>query len=172
MSSKQIWHRWWGKMPPECWMKSAFINGLLSHVRGLLRLSTRMETLTSRELLERACTVLVGTKDEHLAAQPTPVRVVSTISDVEAQIIWPVIVCSAVVLETREKDQPCENLSGKRKQRGDVSTTLSPIKLKEVRPVIEAVVNGKKCIVLVDSGCSWSFMTRSSQQTLDMESVL
>ena len=41
------------EMPPECWMKSTFINELLSQVRELLRLSTRMETLTLRELLER-----------------------------------------------------------------------------------------------------------------------
>ena len=56
------------EMPPECWMKSTFISGQLSHVRGLLQSSTRMETLTLRELLERACMVLVDTKDEHLAA--------------------------------------------------------------------------------------------------------
>ena len=44
---------------------------------------------------------------------------------------------------------------------GDVSATLSSIKLKEALPVIKAVVNGKKRIALVDSGCSQSFMTRS-----------
>ena len=48
----------------ECWIKSTFI----SYVRGLLRLSTRIETLTLRELLERAHAVLVDTKEEHLAA--------------------------------------------------------------------------------------------------------
>ena len=61
-----------GEMPPECWMKSAFINGPSSHIRGILQLSTRTETLTLRELLERACAVLVDTRDEHLAATVWP----------------------------------------------------------------------------------------------------
>ena len=61
-----------GEMPPECWMKNPFISGLPSHVRGFLQSSTRMETLTLRELLERACVVLVDTKDEHLAAAAWP----------------------------------------------------------------------------------------------------
>ena len=61
-----------GEISPECWMKSAFINGLPSHVRGLLRSSTRMETLTLKELLERAHAVLVDTRDEHLAAAVRP----------------------------------------------------------------------------------------------------
>ena len=56
------------EMPPECWIKSAFVNGLPSHVRGLLRSSTRLETITLRELLERALAVLVDTRVEHLAA--------------------------------------------------------------------------------------------------------
>ena len=60
-----------GVMPPECWMKST-INGLPSHVRGLFRLSTRIETLTLRDLLERAHAMLVETRDEHLAAAVQP----------------------------------------------------------------------------------------------------
>ena len=56
-----------GEMLPECWMKSAFVNKLLSHVRKPLRLSTRIETLILRELLERACAILVDTWDKHLA---------------------------------------------------------------------------------------------------------
>ena len=82
-----------------------------------------METLTLRELLERAHTVLVDTKDEHLAAaaaQPKQatltldlckMRMVSTVSEAGAQIIWLEIACSPVVLETREKNQPCAVIS-------------------------------------------------------------
>ena len=82
-----------------------------------------MENLTLRELLERARTVLVDTKDEHLAAAGRPkqaslhqtfakrVKVVSTVSDVEAQIIWSGIACSAVVLEIGEKNQTCAVIS-------------------------------------------------------------
>ena len=47
----------------------------------------------------------------------------------------------------------------------EVSTTLSPFKLKEVLPVIEVVVNGKRPIVLVDSGCSWSLVTETVCKT-------
>ena len=43
----------------EYWMKSAFISALQSHIRGLLQSSTRMETLTLRELLEMARAILV-----------------------------------------------------------------------------------------------------------------
>ena len=35
-----------GETPPECWIKSAFVNGQPSDVKGLLRSSTRLETLT------------------------------------------------------------------------------------------------------------------------------
>ena len=61
-----------GEMSPECWMKSAFINGLPSHIRELLRSSTKLETLTLRELQERAHALLVDTRDEHLAAAVRP----------------------------------------------------------------------------------------------------
>ena len=61
-----------GEMPLECRMKSAFVNGLPSHIGGLLRSSTRIGTLTLRELLERACAVLVDTRDKHLAAAVQP----------------------------------------------------------------------------------------------------
>ena len=47
-------------------------NGLPSHVRGLLQLSTSLETLTLREVDERACSVSVDTSDEHLAAAAQP----------------------------------------------------------------------------------------------------
>ena len=57
-----------GETPPECWIKSAFVNGLPSNVKGLLRSSTRLEALTLREVLERARAMLVDTKDEHLTA--------------------------------------------------------------------------------------------------------
>ena len=43
----------------------------------------------------------------------------------------------------------------------EVSAALSPFKLKEAPPVIEAVVNGKKRMALVDSGCSRSLVTES-----------
>ena len=56
-----------GEMPPECWIKSAFVNGLPSHVRGH-QLSIRLEILSLRQVLERAHAVLVDTRDEHLAA--------------------------------------------------------------------------------------------------------
>ena len=46
--------------PPECWIKSTFVN-------GLPRTSTRLETLTLREVLERAHAMLVDTRDKHLA---------------------------------------------------------------------------------------------------------
>ena len=59
------------KMPPECWIKSAFVNGLPSYIRGL-RLSARLETLTLKEVLKRACAVLVDTRNEHLAAVARP----------------------------------------------------------------------------------------------------
>ena len=173
-----------GEMPPECWMKRAFIDRLPSHVKGLLWLSTRMEILTLRELLERACAVLEDTKDEHLAAaawpkqaSPTPDLRETSQSGLNcfrcgAQIIWPEIVCSAVVLETGEKDQPCAVISATKQgilwkivwrngKWGDVSVTLFPIKLKEVLPVIEVVVNGKKHIALVDSERSLSLVIRS-----------
>ena len=42
------------EMSPECWMKSAFVNGLPSHVKRLLQSSARMESLTLRGLLKRA----------------------------------------------------------------------------------------------------------------------
>ena len=61
-----------GETPPECWIKRALVNGLSSHVRGLLRSSTRLETLTSREVLERARTILVDTRDEQVAAAARP----------------------------------------------------------------------------------------------------
>ena len=53
---------------------------------------------------------------------------------------------------------------------------LSPFKLKEVLPVIEDFVNGKKHIALMDSGCSQSLVTRLvcnwlSRQTLDILTV-
>ena len=54
-----------------------------------------------------------------------------------------------------------KNCPRKQKQGRDVSATLSPFKLKEVLPIIEAVVNGKKCMALVDSGCSRSLVTGS-----------
>ena len=57
-----------GETPPECWIKTAFVNGLPSDVKGLLWSSTRLETLTLREVLERARAVLVDTRDKHLAA--------------------------------------------------------------------------------------------------------
>ena len=60
-----------GEMPPKCWMKSAFVNGLLSPVRGR-RSSTRLETLTLREVIERSRAVLLDTRDEHLAAAVQP----------------------------------------------------------------------------------------------------
>ena len=37
-----------GEISPECWIKGDFVNGLPSHVRGLLRSSARMESLTLR----------------------------------------------------------------------------------------------------------------------------
>ena len=43
-----------GETRPECWIKSAFVNGLPSGVKGLLWSSPRLETLTFREVLERA----------------------------------------------------------------------------------------------------------------------
>ena len=58
--------------PPECWIKSAFVNGLPNDVKGLLRSSTRLETLTLREVLERARAVLVDTRDEDMAAVARP----------------------------------------------------------------------------------------------------
>ena len=58
-------------MPPKCWMKSAFVNGLPSPVRGR-RSSTRLETLTLREVIERSRAVLLDTRDEHLAAAVQP----------------------------------------------------------------------------------------------------
>ena len=61
-----------GETPPECWINSAFVNGLPSDVKGLLRSSTRLEILTLREVLERAPAVLVDTRDEHLAAVARP----------------------------------------------------------------------------------------------------
>ena len=61
-----------GEMLPECRIKSAFVNRRPSDVKGLLRSSTRLETLTLREVLERARAVLVDTRDEHLAAEPRP----------------------------------------------------------------------------------------------------
>ena len=60
------------EMPPECWIKSAFVNGPLSHVGWLLQSSTRIETLIFRELLEKACAILVDIRDEHLAAAVQP----------------------------------------------------------------------------------------------------
>ena len=54
------------------WIKSAFINGLPSHVQGLLRSSTRLETLTLREVLKRARAVLVDNRDKHLASVAQP----------------------------------------------------------------------------------------------------
>ena len=61
-----------GETPPECCIKSALVNGMPSDVKGLLRSSTRLETLTLREVLERARAVLVDTRDEHLAALARP----------------------------------------------------------------------------------------------------
>ena len=61
-----------GETPPECCIKSAFVNGLPSDVKGLLRSSSRLETLTLREVLERARAVLMDTRDEHLAAVARP----------------------------------------------------------------------------------------------------
>ena len=61
-----------GETPSEYWIKRAFVNGLPTDVKGLLRLSTRLETLTLREVLERTCAVLVDTRDEHLAAVARP----------------------------------------------------------------------------------------------------
>ena len=106
-----------GKMPPKCWIKSAFVNGLPSDVKGLLRSSTRLETLTLRAVLERACAVLEDTRDEHLAAVARPEQTShntnihkSGQSDVTcfrcgARTIWPEIVCSTAVLETGERNQ-------------------------------------------------------------------
>ena len=61
-----------GETPPECWRKSTFVNGLPSDVKGLLRSSTRLETLTLREVRERARTMLMDTRDENLAAVARP----------------------------------------------------------------------------------------------------
>ena len=61
-----------GETLPECWIKSAFVNGLPSDVKGLFRSSTRLETLSLREVLERARAVFVDTRDEHLAAVARP----------------------------------------------------------------------------------------------------
>ena len=44
---------------------------------------------------------------------------------------------------------------------GNGDERLVPLKLKEALPVIEVVVNGKRCMALVDSGCSRSFVTES-----------
>ena len=54
--------------------------------------------------------------------------------------------------------------------------TLSPFKLKDVLLMIEAVVNGKRRMALVDSGCSWSLVTELvcnpwSQQASDVLTV-
>ena len=67
-----------GETPPECWIKSAFVNGLPSDVKGLLRSSTSLETLTLRQVLERARAVLVDTRDEHLAAIARPEQTLHT----------------------------------------------------------------------------------------------
>ena len=146
------------------------VNGLPRHVKGLLRLSTRMETLTLRELLERARTVLVDTRNEHLAAAVRPKQASHTPnlhqSDFNCfRFGGPARDCMqrGSVRNQRERSaMRCylcnktghlvKNCPGKRKQGRDVSATLSPVKLKEVLPVIEAVVNGKRCLALVDSG--------------------
>ena len=112
----------------------------------------------------------------------------SPVSDAGARTIWPEIVCSAAVLETGEREisntlsslqqkwTPYEKLSGIRKQGRDVSATLRLFKLKEVLPVIKAVVNGKRHMALVDFGCSRSLVTELvcnpwSQQTSDVLTV-
>ena len=106
-----------GEMPPECWIKSAFINGLWSHIRRLLRSSTRLKTLTLREVLEKAHAILVDTRDEHLATAVQPEQAshnqtfTKLVSDVtcfrcRARTIWLEIVCSAAGWETGERDQP------------------------------------------------------------------
>ena len=165
--------------------EECFINGLPSQVRGLLWSSTRMEILTLRELLERARGVLVDTEDEHLVAAARP-KQVSLTPDLRetSQSGHNCFRCKSPnhlakdciqrrsVRNWRERstthcylcnktEQSCEKLSGETEMEVDVSTTLSPIKLKEVLPVIEAVVDGKKRIALVDSGCSRFLVTRS-----------
>ena len=161
-----------GGMPPECWMKSAFVNGLPSHVRGLLQSSTRIETLTLRELLERACAILGDTKDEHLAAAVWPEQALHTPnlhktgqSDVNC-FRWGVSnhlardcfqrssvrnlerEISHALLSLQQNCAPNEKLSGETKQGQNVSAALFPFKLR-------GVVNGEKHMALVDSGCSW-----------------
>ena len=62
------------------------------------------------------------------------------------------------------------------KNRGEMLVLLSPFKLKEELPIIEAVINGKKHMALMDSGCSRSLMTGLecnswSQQASDVLTV-
>ena len=52
-----------------------------------------------------------------------------------------------------------EELFEKRKRGQKINATLSPFKLKEAFPVIKVVVNGKRRMALVDSGCSRSLVT-------------
>ena len=51
-----------GEMPLECWIRSTFLNGLLHHVKGLLKSSTRMEVLSLQELLEKRKAILINEK--------------------------------------------------------------------------------------------------------------
>ena len=157
-------------------------NGLPSHVRGLLQLSTSLETLTSREVDERACSVFVDTSDEHLAAAAQPVQTSHTLSihktglsDVTCfrcgslnHLANDCMQCCSF-RNRSERSAICYHLSNKTwhlmknclgngKQRRNFSATLSSFKSKEVLPAIEPVVNGKKQMTLMDSGCSQSLM--------------
>ena len=186
-----------GEIPPECWIKCAFVNGLSSHVRGLPRSSTRLETLTLREVLERARTVLVDTRDEHLAAVARPEQTSHTPNIYKSDVtcfrcrnpnhLARDCMPRSSVRNRRERSairchlcnktgHPMKNCPENGKRGRDVSVTLSPFKLKEVLPVIEAVVNGKRRMELVNSGCSRSLVTKSvcnpwSRQASDVLTV-
>ena len=133
-----------------------------------------METLTLRELLEKAHTILVDTKNEHLAAavqhrqaSPTPCLRETGQSGLNCfrcggpNHLTRDCTQHSHVRNRREKSaMHCylcnktghlvKNCLENRSRGGDISATLSPNKLKEVLSVIEAVVDGKKYWWILD----------------------
>ena len=53
-----------GEPLPEHWMICAFVSGLLQNVRQLLRASSRMQTMTLKQLLTRASTVMTDNQGQ------------------------------------------------------------------------------------------------------------
>ena len=95
-------------------MKGAFVNGLASYVRGLFRSSSRMESLTLKEILERARAIFLDTKEEKEPQLPQrdlgrpdqyrafPKKVSQLISNAGDRTTEPETACSAAMTETVE----------------------------------------------------------------------